>query len=90
MRTTRSTDRGFSNGTIETATTNPYRPGGKKYEGRWHNGRQHGNSVYTNGKGTKIAGVWRNGRKVEGAGADSVCIIGNGNGNGQAPRVDVD
>ncbi len=39
------------------------RPDGRRYEGEWLNGKQHGHGLYTNAKGEKREGQWINGKK---------------------------
>ena len=40
------------------------RPDGKRYEGEWFNGKQHGRGVYTNTKGERKEAKWKDGRKL--------------------------
>lgn len=35
---------------------------GRKYEGQWKAGKQHGSGVYTNSKGVAKKGIWQNGK----------------------------
>ena len=44
------------------------RPDGKKYEGNWAKGKQHGRGVYTNRKGEIVEGEWNQGRRLDGFG----------------------
>ena len=38
-------------------------PDGRKYEGGWLEGKQHGRATYTNNKGVVKAGIWENGKR---------------------------
>jgi hypothetical protein len=37
---------------------------GKKYEGYWLKGKQHGEGKFTNGKGKSRMGLWEDGVKI--------------------------
>lgn len=41
------------------------RPDGRKYEGEWVAGKQHGKGLYTNSKGETKEGEWVEGKKVK-------------------------
>lgn len=41
-----------------------YRPDGRKYNGGWLNGKQHGRGIYTNAKGEITEAEWAEGKKV--------------------------
>ena len=40
-------------------------PDGKKYEGYWYNGKQHGQGRFTNTAGKSRIGVWLNGDRLK-------------------------
>ena len=40
------------------------RPDGRKYEGQWHNGKQHGEGVYITAQGQRKKGEWKEGKRV--------------------------
>ena len=40
-----------------------YRPDGKKYDGEWLNGKQHGKGTYYSIKGEKREGIWNEGKR---------------------------
>lgn len=40
------------------------RPDGRKYEGGWHDGKQHGKGIITNAKGQSMEGEWKEGKKI--------------------------
>ena len=39
------------------------RPDGKKYDGKWLNGKQHGKGTYYSVRGEKREGVWKDGKR---------------------------
>ena len=39
------------------------RPDGRRYEGEWANGKQHGKGTYTNAKGQRKEALWKDGKK---------------------------
>ena len=41
------------------------RPDGRKYEGDWMNGQQHGFGRYLSKTGEVIHGEWKNGKRIE-------------------------
>ena len=41
------------------------RPDGKKYDGGWKDGKQHGQGKYTNSKGVEREGIWENGKRTK-------------------------
>ena len=47
------------------------RPDGRKYEGEWLNGKQHGKGLYTNSKGEKKEAIWKEGKKDKWVDSDS-------------------
>ncbi len=40
------------------------RPDGRRYEGQWSNGKQHGSGVYYNSQGRRKEGEWNDGKRV--------------------------
>ena len=42
-----------------------YRPDGRKYEGTWLKGKQHGKGLYTNKNGMTVESEWNQGKRVE-------------------------
>ena len=42
-----------------------YRPDGRRYEGEWLKGKQHGKGLFTNSKGESVEGVWREGKRLK-------------------------
>ena len=40
------------------------RPDGRRYEGSWSNGKQHGQGVYYNAQGRRKEGEWQDGKRV--------------------------
>ena len=38
-------------------------PDGKKYDGGWLDGKQHGRAIYTNSKGQVKTGEWDHGKR---------------------------
>ena len=40
-----------------------HRPDGKKYDGQWLNGKQHGRGTYYSVRGDKREGVWKEGKR---------------------------
>ena len=42
-----------------------FRPDGKKYDGNWSEGKQHGKGLYTNVKGVSREGEWENGKRIK-------------------------
>lgn len=40
------------------------RPDGRRYEGYWQNGKQHGQGVYYNAQGRRKDGEWNEGKRV--------------------------
>ena len=38
-------------------------PDGRMYQGRFHNGKQHGKGIYKQTNGTEVYGVWEKGKK---------------------------
>jgi hypothetical protein len=42
-----------------------FRPDGRKYEGEWFNGKQHGKGKYTNSKGETREAEWMEGKKIK-------------------------
>ena len=40
-----------------------HRPDGRRYDGGWKEGKQHGRSKYTNKEGVTRIGIWENGRR---------------------------
>ena len=51
------------NGTI-SLISHSIRPDGKKYEGEWFGGKQHGRGLYTNSKGEVVESEWKEGKRV--------------------------
>jgi len=47
------------------------RPDGKKYEGTWLKGKQHGKGIVTNSKGEKQHSEWRDGKRIKDDGSAS-------------------
>ena len=43
------------------------RPDGKRYEGDWVSGKQHGKGIYRNQKGESFECEWREGKRVTGS-----------------------
>ena len=41
------------------------RPDGRKYEGQWMNGKQHGEGVYTTSNGRTKRGKWVDGKRTQ-------------------------
>ena len=41
------------------------RPDGRRYEGGWLDGKQHGKSTYINAKGVVKVGIWEHGKRIE-------------------------
>ena len=41
------------------------RPDGRKYEGGWLDGKQHGKATYTNAQKKVRVGIWQNGKRLE-------------------------
>ena len=41
-------------------------PDGRKYSGRWKNGKQHGLGTYQDKNGIIYKGTWKNGKKLVG------------------------
>lgn len=41
-----------------------FRPDGRKYEGPWVNGKQHGKATLTNSKGESVEVEWKDGKKL--------------------------
>ena len=41
------------------------RPDGRKYEGEWKNGKQHGNGKATNSKGESREYKWAEGKRIK-------------------------
>ena len=41
------------------------RPDGRKYEGQWLNGKQHGVGVYTSASGKSKKGEWSEGKRIK-------------------------
>jgi len=41
-----------------------FRPDGRKYDGGWYAGKQHGEAVYTNAKQEVKKGIWENGKRT--------------------------
>ena len=42
-----------------------FRPDGRKYEGQWMNGKQHGEGVYTTSNGRTKRGMWVDGKRTQ-------------------------
>jgi hypothetical protein len=42
-----------------------YRPDGRKYEGDWKNGKQHGVGIYTSASGKTKKGEWSEGKRIQ-------------------------
>ena len=42
-----------------------FRSDGRKYEGSWRKGKQHGQGIYTNGSGIAKRGEWTDGKRVK-------------------------
>ena len=40
------------------------RPDGRRYEGFWGNGKQHGKGIYYNAEGRRKEGEWNEGKRV--------------------------
>lgn len=40
-------------------------PDGRRYEGYWHDGKQHGEGRFTNSKGRTKVGLWENGIRIK-------------------------
>ena len=38
---------------------------GRKYDGMWQNGKQHGDGVYILPDGTARKGLWKNGKRIK-------------------------
>jgi len=41
-----------------------YRPDGRKYDGDWKNGKQHGEGTYTSATGKTKRGEWSEGKRI--------------------------
>ena len=41
------------------------RPDGRKYEGQWMNGKQHGEGIYTTQNGRTKRGQWVDGKRTK-------------------------
>ena len=41
-----------------------YWPDGRKYDGEWKNGKQHGVGVYTSASGKTKKGQWSEGKRI--------------------------
>jgi len=46
---------------LKTLTKN--RVDGRKYEGEWVNGMQHGKGIFVNKFGERLEGLWKNGKR---------------------------
>lgn len=42
-----------------------YWPDGRKYEGKWKNGKQHGEGTYTSSSGKIKLGIWDEGKRIK-------------------------
>ena len=55
----------FSNAEINKFMLSIFRPDGRRYEGGWLDGKQHGKSTYINAKGVVKVGIWEHGKRIE-------------------------
>lgn len=42
-----------------------FRPDGRRYEGQWRYGKQHGKGKFKDGEGRVVEGVWKDGEKMD-------------------------
>ena len=42
-----------------------FRPDGRKFEGQFRQGQQHGEGTYVNAKGVVKSGTWKEGKRVK-------------------------
>jgi hypothetical protein len=62
--TIKKKDRAYSSGKCCNNVIKCFRPDGRKYDGEWKNGKQHGIGIYTSASQKTKKGEWSEGKRV--------------------------